>query len=93
MKHERKSYVNQITPLDNKTQERFDKLGKNYSSINFEMSNSVTETNVKNRSTVIGSLIVGKHHIELTYSECNRVMEMLVDAQTTIRQKQKLGMF
>ncbi len=93
MKHERKSYVNQITPLDNKTQERFDKLGKNYSSINFEMSNSVTETNVKNRSTVIGSLIVGKHHVELTYSECNRVMEMLVDAQTTIRQKQKLGMF
>lgn len=93
MKHERKSYVNQITPLDDKTQERFDKLGKNYSSINFEMSNSVTETNVKNRSTVIGSLIVGKHHVELTYSECNRVMEMLVDAQTTIRQKQKLGMF
>jgi len=76
MKHERKSYVNQITPLDNKTQERFDKLGKNYSSINFEMSNSVTETNVKNRSTVIGSLIVGKHHVELTYSECNRVLEM-----------------
>jgi hypothetical protein len=93
MKHERKSYVNQITPLDNKTQERFDKLGKNYSSINFEMSNSVTETNVKNRSTVIGSLIVGKHHVELTYSECNRVMEILLDAQTTIRQKQKLGMF
>ena len=93
MKHERKSYVNQITPLDNKTQERFDKLVKNYSSINFEMSNSVTETNVKNRSTVIGSLIVGKHHIELTYSECNRVMEILLDAQTTIRQKQKLGMF
>ena len=93
MKHERKSYVNQITPLDNKTQERFDKLGKNYSSINFEMSNSVTETNVKNRSTVIGSLIVGKHHVELTYSECNRVMEILLDAQTTVRQKQKLGMF
>ena len=93
MKHERKSYVNQITPLDNKTQERFDKLGKNYSSINFEMSNSVTETNVKNRSTVIGSLIVGKHHIELTYSECNRVMEILLNTQTTVRQKQKLGMF
>ena len=93
MKHERKSYVNQITPLDNKTQERFDKLGKNYSSINFEMSNSITETNVKDRSTVIGSLIVGKHHVELTYSECNRVMEILLDAQTTVRQKQKLGMF
>ena len=37
MKHERKSYVNQPTELDKKTQERFDKLGKNYSSINFEM--------------------------------------------------------
>jgi hypothetical protein len=93
MKHERKSYVNQITPLDNKTQERFDKLGKNYSSINFEISNSITETNVKNRSTIIGSLIVGNQQIELTYSECNRVMEMLSDAQTTVRQKQKLGMF
>ena len=93
MKHERKSYVNQITPLDDKTQERFDKLGKNYSSINFEMSNSITETNVKDRSTIIGSLIVGNRHIELTYSECNRVMEILLDAQTTVRQKQKLGMF
>ena len=93
MKHERKSYVNQITPLDNKTQERFDKLGKNYSSINFEMSNSVTETNVKDRSTSIGNLIVGNRNIELTYSECNKVMEVLLDAQHTIRQKQKLGMF
>tara|TARA_R110000772_G_scaffold18669_3_gene52744 strand:+ start:233 stop:514 length:282 start_codon:yes stop_codon:yes gene_type:complete len=93
MKHERKSYVNQPTELDKKTQERFDKLGKNYSSINFEMSNSITETNVKDKSTVIGSLIVGSRYVELTYSECNRVMEMLLDAQTTVRQKQKLGMF
>lgn len=93
MKNERKSYVNQLTPLDNKTQERFDKLGKNYSSINFEMSNSITETNVKDRSTSIGNLIVGNRNIELTYSECNKVMEVLLDAQHTIRQKQKLGMF
>jgi hypothetical protein len=57
------------------------------------MSNSITETNVKDRSTIIGSLIVGNRHIELTYSECNRVMEILLDAQTTVRQKQKLGMF
>jgi len=93
MKNERKSYVNQLTPLDNKTQERFDKLGKNYSSINFEMSNSITETNVKDRSTSIGNLMVGNRNIELTYSECNKVMEVLLDAQHTIRQKQKLGMF
>ena len=93
MKHERKSYVSQPTPLDKKTQERFNKLGKNYSSINFEMSNSLTEINVKDRSTAIGSLIVGNNQVELTYSECNRVMEILLDAQSTIRQKQKLGMF
>jgi len=93
MNHERKSYVNQITPLDNKTQERFDKLGKNYSSINFEMSNSLTAMNIKDRSKSIGSLMVGNRYIELTYSECNKVMEMLLDAQHIIRQKQKLGMF
>jgi hypothetical protein len=93
MKHERKSYVSQAAPLDTKTQDRLNKLGKNYSSINFEMSNSLTEINVKDRSTAIGSLIVGNNQVELTYSECNRVMEILLDAQSTIRQKQKLGMF
>jgi len=93
MKYERKSYVSQSAPLDTKNQGRLNKLGKNYSSINFEMSNSITEANVKDKSTAIGSLIVGNHQIELTYSECNRVMEILLDAQTTVRQKQKLGIF
>lgn len=94
MKHSKpKSYVNQSFGIDEKSKQRFEKLGKNFSSIDFEISDSITESNVGEKSTAIGKLLVGNQKIELTYSECNKIITTLADAQLIIKQKQKLGIF
>lgn len=94
MKHSKpKSYANQSFGVNAKDKERLDKLGKNFSSIDFEISDSITESNVGEKSTAIGKLIVGSSQIELTYSECNKIISTLADAQTIVKQKQRLGIF
>jgi len=85
--------VNQGGATHEKDRERLAKLGKNYNSIDFVMSNSLTDYNFSDKSMPIGTLEVGRTSIELTWSECNKIMEILKDAQTTHRQKIKLGMF
>lgn len=94
MKHAKpKSYVNQSFAIDNQTKQSFNKLGKHYSSIDFELSNLICESNIGNKSTPIGNLIVGDRKIELTYSECNRIISTLMDAQLIFKQQKKLGIF
>ena len=94
MKHSKpKSYVNQSFGVNAKDKERLDKLGKNFSSIDFEISDSLSEHNIGGKATPIGKLLVGNQKIELTYSECNRIITTLADAQLIIKQKQKLGIF
>ena len=88
-----RSRVNQGGATQEKDRERLAKLGKNYNSIDFAMSNSLTDYNFSDKSTPIGTLEVGRTTIELTWSECNKIMETLKDAQATHRQKIKLGMF
>jgi hypothetical protein len=88
-----KSYINQSFAIDDSTKQRFEKLGKNYNSIEFELSDSLTENNIGTKTTPIGKLLVGNQKIELTYSECNKIIATLVDAQLIIKQKQKLGIF
>ena len=88
-----KSYVNQSFGIDEKSKQRFEKLGKNYNSIEFEISDSLSEHNIGGKATPIGKLIVGNQKIELTYSECNKIITTLADAQLIIKQKQKLGIF
>jgi len=94
MKHSKpKSYVNQSFGIDEKSKKRFEKLGKNYNSIDFEISDSLTESNINTKTNPIGKLIVGNQRVELTYSECNKIISTLSDAQLIIKQKQKLGIF
>lgn len=94
MKHNKpKSYVNQSFATDEKTKQRFEKLGKNYNSIEFELSDSLSEHNIANKTMPIGKLIIGNQKIELTYSECNKIIATLSNAQLIIKQKQKLGIF
>lgn len=94
MKHSKpKSYVNQSFGVNAKDKERLDKLGKNFSSIDFEISDSLSEHNIGGKATPIGKLLVGNQKIELTYSECNKIITTLADAQLIIKQKQKLGIF
>ena len=57
------------------------------------MSDSLKDYNFSDKSVPIGTLEVGRTTIELTWSECNKIMQTLKDAQATHRQKIKLGMF
>jgi hypothetical protein len=94
MKHNKpKSYVNQSFVISDKDTERFEKLGKNYNSIEFELSDTLTEHNIGQKTTPIGKLVIGNYQIELTYSECNKIISTLEDAQLITKQSRRLGIF
>lgn len=88
-----RSYVNHGGASTEKDRERLRKLGKNYNSIDFAMTNQMNESNYSDKSIPIGTLEVGKFSVDLTWSECSKIMETLQDAQLTHRQKIRLGMF
>jgi len=91
MKH--KIGINQSFTIDAKTKEKFAKLGKNYHSIDFEISQNLSEYNVDDKSNPIGTLFVGNTKIELTHSECNKIIATLEDATIIAKQKKRLGIF
>lgn len=68
-------------------------FGKNYNSIDFEMSEHLRLDNYKEKTNPIGTLIVGNQRIDLTWSECNKIFTTLLDAQQTHRRKIQLGLF
>tara|TARA_B110000305_G_scaffold151643_1_gene168224 strand:+ start:204 stop:500 length:297 start_codon:yes stop_codon:yes gene_type:complete len=68
-------------------------FGKNYNSIDFEMSSHLSEANYKEKTNPIGTLVVGNQRVDLTWSECNKIFTTLLDAQQTHRRKIQLGMF
>jgi len=53
----------------------------------------LSESNYSDRSIPIGTLEVGSVSIDLTWSECSKIMETLETAQQTHRQKIRLGLF
>tara|TARA_B100001057_G_C22851969_1_gene951328 strand:- start:1571 stop:1864 length:294 start_codon:yes stop_codon:yes gene_type:complete len=85
--------VNQGGATHDKDREKLKQFGKNYNSIDFEMSDRITESNYKDKANPIGTLIVGNQRIDLTWSECNKVFSTLLDAQNTHKRKIQLGMF
>jgi hypothetical protein len=85
--------VNMGGATHEKDRERLKKLGKNYNSIDFLMTDQMNESNYSDRSIPIGTLEVGNVSIDLTWSECSKIMETLETAQQTHRQKIRLGLF
>ena len=57
------------------------------------MSNKITLANYKERSNPIGDLLVGGKRVELTWSECNKIITTLEDAKTSHQRKIQLGLF
>lgn len=85
--------VNQGGATHQKDRDKLKQLGKNYNSIDFEMSEHLTEANYKDKSRPIGTLVVGNQRVDLTWSECNKIFTTLLDAQQVHRRKIQLGMF
>tara|TARA_R100000541_G_scaffold59115_1_gene71898 strand:+ start:1456 stop:1752 length:297 start_codon:yes stop_codon:yes gene_type:complete len=86
--------VNQGGATHKKDADKLNKnFGKNYNSIDFEMSDNLRLDNYKEKTNPIGRLVVGNQKIDLTWSECNKIFTTLLDAQQTHRRKIQLGMF
>jgi len=76
-----------------KDRDRLKSLGKHYNSIDFEVSDSITEANYKDKSQPIGTLVIGNRNVDLTWSECTKLMQTLSDAQLIHRRKIQMGLF
>jgi len=76
-----------------KDRERLKSLGENYNSIDFEMSDNLTEANYKDKSQPIGTLVIGNRSVDLTWSECSKLMHTLSDAQLIHKRKIQMGLF
>jgi hypothetical protein len=85
--------VNMGGATHEKDRDRLRSLGNNYNSIDFEMSDVITEENYKDKSEPIGTLVIGNRSVDLTWSECNKLMQTLSDAQLVHKRKIQLGLF
>jgi hypothetical protein len=85
--------VNQGGSTNEKDMVRFAKLGENYNSIDFHMNDAVTKSNYTKKDLPIGELQIGNRFVELTWSECSKLIETLQLAQLTHNQKIRLGVF
>jgi len=70
------------------------KYGDLWGSISFELMTGVKATNPIPPSTQpkIGTLVVGKHRMEITFSESNRIIEQLYDAQNIYNTAKRMNM-
>ena len=85
--------VNMGGATHQKDRDRLKSLGKHYNSIDFEVSDSITEANYKDKSQPIGTLVIGNRSVDLTWSECTKLMQTLSDAQLVHRRKIQMGLF
>lgn len=88
-----KGSVNHSLAMSRESRERQKKLGREYSSIDFEFTNEINEFNYKDKSIPIGNLKIGDRRLSLTIAECNRVISTLEDAIAVHRKKIKLGLY
>ena len=86
--------INQSFAIPDKAREKQKKYGKYYSSIDFELNNDLRENDIlSDLRPVIGSLEVGHYKIKLTYNECVRIAETLVDALNVHEKAYRLGTY
>lgn len=88
--------VNHSFAIPNERKEKLKKYGKYYSSIDFDMNTDLYEDEVMSSTEKkpIGRLVFSQASgIDLTYSECVRVIETLTDALEIHNKMYKLGSF
>ena len=79
-----------------RTPDRFkdSKFGRFFWDIDFKLNEELTKFDIERRDQrpIIGNLILGNSEFEMTYSECNRIIETLQNAMHAHNQKVKLGL-
>ena len=83
-------YVNNTAAYD---QKRVRKYGKLYGSIDFEVSDTISEHYFENNEKpVVGKLHIGGKTFDVTYQELDMIARTMNTAKDTVNRKYKLGM-
>ena len=83
--------VNSRYAIDEK---RVRRLGKLYSSIDFDVSETITaeQFKTKNDYQVIGNFYIGKHKFPITFKELERIEETLHEAKNALQRSYQIGL-
>ena len=83
-------YVNNTAAYD---QKRVRKYGKLYGSIDFEVSDTISEKYFEtNETPIVGKLHIGGKTFDVTYQELDAIARTMGLAKDTVNRKYKLGM-
>ena len=83
-------YVNNTAAYD---QKRVRKYGKLYGSIDFEVSDTISEHYFENNEKpVVGKLHIGGKTFDVTYQELDMIAKTMNTAKETVNKRYKLGM-
>ena len=83
-------YVNNTAAYD---QKKVRKYGKLFSSIDFEVSDTISAHYFENNEKpVVGKLHIGGKTFDVTYQELDMIQRTLQSAKETVNKKYKLGM-
>ena len=83
-------FVNQTASYD---QKRVRKYGKLYGSIDFEVSDSISQHYFENNEKpVVGKLHIGGKTFDVTYQELDMIARTMSTAKDTVSRKYKMGL-
>ena len=83
-------YVNNTAAYD---QKRVRKYGKLYGSIDFEVSDTISEHYFENNEKpVVGKLHIGGKTFDVTYQELDMIARTMNTAKDTVNRKYKMGL-
>ena len=83
-------FVNQTASYD---QKRVRKYGKLYGSIDFEVSDSISQHYFENNEKpVVGKLHIGGKTFDVTYQELDMIARTMSTAKDTVNRKYKMGL-
>lgn len=82
--------INMTAAMDEK---KLRHLGKNYTSIDFEIKDSVNPNDFKyaKMKPIVGTFIIGNKRVEVTFSELNQIMHTCNAAMQTCDQAYRMG--
>jgi|TARA_R100000152_G_C6595715_1_gene54610 hypothetical protein len=83
-------YVNNTAAYD---QKRVRKYGKLYGSIDFEVSDTISEHYFENNEKpVVGKLHIGGKTFDVTYQELDMIARTMNTAKDTVNRKHRMGL-
>jgi hypothetical protein len=83
-------YVNNTAAYD---QKKVRKYGKLYGSIDFEVSDSISQHYFENNEKpVVGKLHIGGKTFDVTYQELDMIARTMSTAKDTVNRKYKMGL-